>query len=75
MIGTREVGRVLLSMPMPTGVFMAKDQNTLAKRRREMEKKRKAEAKRERRRRKKEQADDPTETAAANAAEDATAEQ
>jgi hypothetical protein len=50
--------------------FMARDQNTFAKRRREMEKKRKAEEKRERRRRKKEQADAPTEVAAVEAAED-----
>ena len=40
---------------------MAKNQNTVEKRRREMEKKRKAEEKRERRRRKKEQADAPVE--------------
>jgi hypothetical protein len=53
---------------------MAKDRNTFAKRLREVNKKRKAEAKRERRRRKKEQADDPTDAADANAAEDATGE-
>ncbi len=39
---------------------MAKNQNTIEKRRREMEKKRKAEEKREQRRRRKEQAGEPT---------------
>jgi len=38
---------------------MAKNQNTIEKRRREMEKKRKAEDKKERRRRRKEQVDSP----------------
>lgn len=41
-----------------TGKFMARDQNTYAKRQREMEKRRKAEEKRARRRKKKEQAND-----------------
>ena len=57
--------------------FMARDQNTFAKRQREMEKKRKAEEKRERRRKKKEQADAPAEVVPTEpaAADNATAEQ
>jgi len=49
--------------------LIAKNQNTIEKRRREMEKKRKAEAKRERRRRKKEQAAAPAEADAADNSE------
>ena len=42
--------------------FMARDQNTYAKRRREMDKKRKAEEKRARRQKKKEQANEAAES-------------
>jgi len=42
----------------PGWIAMAKNQNTVEKRRREIEKKRKAEEKKERRRKKKEQADE-----------------
>jgi len=54
--------------------FMARDQNTFAKRRREMEKKRKAEEKRERRRKRKEQVDEPVEAVTEIAVEDVAPE-
>ena len=50
--------------------LIAKNQNTIEKRRREMEKKRKAEAKRERRRRKKDQPPVPAEAGEVDSAED-----
>lgn len=70
------VSRLLPRRTRTGGGFMARDQNTYAKRWREMDKKRKAEEKRARRRKKKELANQPDEAAETDeTAETAEAEQ